>query len=53
MPKKPTIVRRGIPIGGSFKTTDSGKVEPKPKRFKLNPHAQYASKNKRKWRAAK
>lgn len=53
MPKKPTLVRRGIPIGGSFKATDDGKLEPKPKRAKLSPHAAYASKNKRKWRAAK
>jgi hypothetical protein len=53
MAKAPTLVRRGIPIGGSFKATDTGKVEPKPKRAKLSPPAQYAAKNKRKWRAAK
>ena len=53
MPLKPRPKLKGIPIGGSFKATDTGKVEPKPKRAKLSPHAQYAAKNKRKWRAVK
>lgn len=55
MPKKPTLVRRGIPIGGDFKTIEEGrtKLKPKPKRAKLSPHAQYAAKNKRRWKPAK
>jgi len=53
MPLKPRPKLKGIPIGGSFKATDDGKLEPKPKHSKLSPHAQYAAKNKRKWRAAK
>jgi hypothetical protein len=53
MALKPRPKLKGIPIGGSFKATDGGKVEPKPKRAKLSPPAQYAAKTKRKWRAAK
>lgn len=52
MPLKPRPKLKGIPIGGSFKTTDSGKIEPKPKRAKLSPHAAYAAKNKRRYRRA-
>jgi hypothetical protein len=55
MAKAPTLVRRGIPIGGDFKTIEEGrtKLKPKPKGAKLSPHAQYASKNKRRWKPAK
>ena len=52
MPLKPRPKLKGIPIGGSFKATDTGKVEPKPKRAKLSPHAAYAAKNKRRYRRA-
>lgn len=49
---KPRPKLKGIPIGGSFKATD-GKIEPKPKRAKLTPPAQYAAKNKRRWKSVK
>ena len=52
MALKPRPKLKGIPIGGSFKATDGGKVEPKTKGAKLSPPAQYASKNKRKFRRA-
>lgn len=57
MAKKPTKVLKGIPIGGSFDAIadQMGKMLVKPKRKPPGQtlNQQYASRNKKKWKAAK
>ena len=54
MPLKPRPKLKGISIGGSFKATDKGKIEPTINR-KLSTSQKIAAKKnpKKKWRAAK
>jgi len=57
MAKKPTKVLKGIPIGGSFEAIagQMGKMLVKPKRKPPGQtlNQQYASRNKKRWKAAK
>lgn len=57
MAKKPTPALKGIPIGGSFEAIadqmGSMKVKPKRRPPGQTLNQQYASKNRKKWRAAK
>ena len=54
MPLKPRIKVKGIPIGNFDVIRDeAGKALIKPKRKPPPPHAAYAAKNKKRWKAAK
>ena len=56
MPLKPRVKvkAKGIPIGSYEEIRDAaGKQLIKPKRKPAPPHAQYAAKSRKKWKAAK